>query len=583
MGQLNFTLDLREPARRHVHVTLVIDFAEADQVDGLEFLLPAWTPGSYLIRDYCRHIGDFRVENAESGESLPWRKTAKNRYRVTPPTGCSRGALRYSVYAHELTVRTSDLTDSHAFISGATVFLWPVSDPGAKAVVRLQVPDSWGVATSLRAVRETPGGWRLEGAGLDEFVDSPILAGSFSTLSFTALDRPHSLVLDGLNGIEPPETLVRDTAAIVEHAAAVFGGPPPYEDYKFLCMFTDSGRGGLEHSASSALLAPRSTFAPEDSYREFMGLVAHEFFHVWNVKRMRPHELWEFDYERENHTELLWLAEGFTAYYDDHLCRRAGISTSRQYLEVLAKTISDLRQTPGRLRQSLSEASFDAWIRLYRPDENTRNSTLSYYGNGALAAVSLDLHIRAQTAGSKSLDDAMANLYQRTYLAGRGYTFTDVEEVLGEVAGQDMASRLHALVRQPLDPDFAALLAPFGLELEEAESQRAYLGIRVKTRSTDVASVLRDGPADIAGLMPGDELLAMDGHRVRSETWSKISRQVASVDSPLQVLVARRGRILTVTVRPTVQPATSLTIAKCSNPTPKQDELRRGWLFDPEY
>ena len=583
MGLLNFTLDVRDSARRLVHVTLAADVAEADRRDGLELFLAAWTPGSYLIRDYSRHLGSVSAEDEGTGAPIPWRKTGKNRYLIAPGVDCRRIKIRYTVYAHELTVCTSDLTDQHAFLSGATVFLWPVSDPTSPAVVQLQVPESWDVATSLAANLEAPGLWRLEGQGIDEFIDSPILAGALETLSFTAVGRPHSLVLDGLDGIEPPENLARDTAAIVEQAAEVFGGTPPYEEYKFLCMFTDAGRGGLEHSASSALLAPRTTFAPEDSYREFMGLVAHEFFHVWNVKRMRPAELWEFDYERENHTELLWLAEGFTAYYDDHLCRRAGISSPRQYLEVLAKTICDLRQTPGCLRQSLSEASFDAWIRLYRPDENTRNSTLSYYGNGALVAMSLDLHIRAQTGGKKSLDDAMRSLYQRTYLAGRGYTFEDVVEALADVSGEDMAPRLHDLVHKPLDPDFATSLAPFGLQLEESESKRAYLGIRVRPRSTDVASVLTDSPAHTAGLMPSDELLALNGHRVGPENWSKISRQIAIVDAPLQVIVARRGRVLTLTLQPTIKPTASVTITKCADSSAAQDALRRGWLFDPEF
>ena len=541
--------------------------------------LPAWTPGSYLIREYARHLGQFRV-TASDGGPMRWHKTGKNRFRIEPDLDESSVRISYTVYAHELSVRTADLTDQHAFLCGAAGFLWPVGVTQCETSIELLVPEDWDVATSLPHEVVEPGRIHLRATGLDELVDSPILAGLLEKLEFTALHKPHTLVLDGLCGVTAPDTLVEDTIRIIEQAAAIYGDTLPYDRYEFLCMFTDSGRGGLEHLASSALLAPRTTFHKKSEYREFIGLVAHEFFHVWNFKRMRPAELWEFDYENENYTELLWVAEGFTTYYDDHLCRRAGVLTPTQYLEGIAHTIAELRRTPGRFRQSLSEASFDAWILLYRPDENTHNSTLSYYGNGALAALCLDLRIRQETGGKKSLDDAVRLLYERTYLAGRGYTYEDVVDVLEETARTDVSGFLHALVRQPLDPDFDAVFKPFGLTLSEKQKDGAYLGVHFKSGTTTLSSVLHDSPADLAGLMPGDEVLALDGLRVTSASWSRVFDSVTAVQQPVEVLVSRRGRVLTVSTVPGPRPAASLSVDVREDSTPEQDRLRRAWLFD---
>ena len=500
MGHISFTLDLRDPSQRQVDVTLDLDLEGLQGVREagvVELFLATWTPGSYLVREYSRHLNDFRVAVLPPG---CWRKTAKNRFAIQVPDGTPRLQISYRVYCHELSVRTSDLTDQHAFLSGAELFLWPVGVAGdTPAELHLQTPESWDLQTSLPTRRGGPSEFTLSATGLDQLIDSPILAGRLDLLEFSALGKAHSFVLDGLEGIPVPACMVPDTVAIIEHAARIFGGSLPYEDYKFLCMFADKGRGGLEHLSSSALLAPRTTFQPRKQYQVFMGLVAHEFFHVWNVKRMRPAELWDFDYERENYTGLLWVAEGFTAYYDDHLCRRAGVLTPQEYLAIVANGITELHRTPGRHHQSLSEASFDAWIRLYRPDEHTRNSTLSYYGNGALAAMCLDLRIRAETQGDKSLDDAMQHLYEQTFGRGAGYTEHDVCQSLSHAAGCDLTGMVASLIHQALDPDFGEIFAAFGLEFTETVHDTPYLGVHFKARSTTIGSVIEGSPAEGGG------------------------------------------------------------------------------------
>ncbi|MEE2886527.1 MAG: hypothetical protein VX951_03755, partial [Planctomycetota bacterium] len=507
-------------------------------------------------------------------------KTSKNRFAVEVPEATDQLTVSYSVYCHEFSVRTSDLTDRHAFLTGAELFLWPVGMGNAPVEVRVRVPDSWDLQTSLPTERCGAGEYSLKAEGLDDLIDSPILAGQLDSVQFSALARPHSFVLDGLDGIPVPDCMVADTVSIIEHAAQIFGGSLPYQEYKFLCMFTDSGRGGLEHLSSSALLAPRTTFRPRKHYQEFMGLVAHEFFHVWNVKRMRPAELWKFDYEHENYTSLLWVAEGFTAYYDDHLCRRAGILTSKDYLAIVAKGITDLRRSPGRMHQSLSEASYDAWIRLYRPEEHTRNSTLSYYGNGALVAMCLDLRIRAETKGEKSLDDAMRHLYEHTFENGQGYSEESVCQSLSHAAGCDLAEMLACLVHQPLDPDFAGMFTAFGLELDESSSDAPYLGVHFKAGTTTIGSVIEDSPADCGHLLPGDEILAVAGLRVTARLWSDVFDHVASCGEQVEFLLSRRGSIVQQALTPAPQPHGKCHLVPAKDATAQQLELRRGWLFE---
>ena len=582
MGQTFFTLDLQEPALRRARVTLRFDLEtlQRSATQGsqeVELALAAWTPGSYLLREYSRHLNDFCAQGLDATK---WRKTSKNRFAIQIPAGMDELTVSYTVYCHELSVRTSDLTDQHAFLTGAELFLWPVGLSNTDVDVQVTVPESWDLQTSLPTTRSGPSEFTLRATGIDDLIDSPILAGPLEVISFSTHSKPHSFVLDGLDGIPIPDTMVDDTIAIIEHAAKIFGGELPYEEYKFLCMFTDSGRGGLEHLSSSALLAPRTTFRPRKQYQEFMGLVAHEFFHVWNVKRMRPADLWDFDYERENYTELLWVAEGFTAYYDDHLCRRAKVLTAEEYLELVANGITALRRTPGRMHQSLSEASFDAWIRLYRPDEHTRNSTLSYYGNGALAAMVLDLRIRAETHGAKSLDDAMRHLYEQTFANGCGYTKESVCESLSYAAGCDLSDLVATLVDQPLDPDFANIFEAFGLELTEKVSQVPYLGLHFKAGTTTLSSVIENSPADQGQLIPGDEILAIAGLRVTPPSWSKVYDHVAETGKPLELLLSRRGRIVCENVTPELRPHGKYRLEPAESASKPQVKLRQAWLFE---
>ncbi len=517
---------------------------------------------------------------------MKWCKTAKNHYQVQHSSKLQALQLEYSIYAHELSVRTSDLTNQHAFLNGAGTFLWPLLDgedaslrPAPwQATVRLLLPENWQLACALPAELQTDGSLQVCAADLDQLLDSPILAGTLQVLPFQVVGKAHSLVLDGLAGIPVPKQLLPDVQKVVQEAAAIFNDELPYQDYQFLCMFTDAGRGGLEHSACSALLAPRTTFKPGKNYRDFLALVAHEFFHVWNVKRMRPAEIWEFDYERENYTQLLWLAEGFTAYYENLICLRAGVFNQQNFLDSLTGSILNMHRNPGRMVLSLAQSSFDAWVRLYQPDENTRNSSQNYYNNGSLAALCLDLSIRCSSRGERSLDDAVRSLFAQTFIKGRGYTYEDIRSCINAAAGAPQDELLHNLIHSPFNPDIAAALAPFGMELKGEERQAPYLGASLQRGSTTIATVMTPGPAANSGLIAGDEILGMAGLRVKQSNWNEIFLQVAEPGKPLLVTFSRRGVIQELKIAIGHAPPTKYRILTNEDSNAEQDALRHAWL-----
>ncbi|MEM7199868.1 MAG: PDZ domain-containing protein [Planctomycetota bacterium] len=576
-NELTYTLDATQPAEHRVHVELRLQPAlvSQDRDAGIELYLPVWTPGSYMVREYSRHIESFTAVGARTGAALDWSKTSKNTYRVRAPDE-GEAIIRYTVYGHELTVRTADFTAEHVFFDGACLFLWPRGAETQRASLHLRVPPDWRIATQLPTVDGDPS--HRVAQGLADIVDAPVLAGRFQEVPFEVLGTPHRFVLDGLDGVSVPETLVPDTVAVIEEAAAIFGGELPYDDYQFLALFAHEGRGGLEHTRSSTLLAPRTALHDRRSYDDYLGLVAHEHFHVWNVKRMRPAELWDYDFERENYTRLLWVAEGMTAYYDDLLCCRAGVLPPERYLQILSDQIQAVRNTPGRLVHPLSMASFDAWIKLYRPDENSRNSTQSYYTHGAMAALCLDLTIRSETDGAASLDDVMAELYRTTFGEQRGYTRDDLLSCLTRAAGRPLDDLVAALVDGPFDPDFGSLLPPFGVALVDRNEGGPYLGVHFNPRKLVVASVLRDGPAAAAHLSPGDEILAVEGLRVRRSNWSDIIRSVWREEATMELLVSRRGRIIKVAVQPRPAPHATARLTLQTDASADQVRQRDAWL-----
>ncbi|MBL8748637.1 MAG: M61 family metallopeptidase [Planctomycetes bacterium] len=587
MAPIEFRIDARRAHLRELSVSLEFDTAPGTSGGAPReqiVFLPTWTPGSYLIREFARHLSRVEALDAASGRSLACRKVTKNRFAISLASDTRRVRLDYRVYAHELTVRTADATADHAFWNHACVLLWPVDDQDRGARIGVHAPPGWRLACSLPhdplpdASSSTDGLLAtLVARDIDEAMDAPCLIGRFERIEWSVGGVPHAIALDDLAGVSPPPGLVADLTAIVERAKELFGGSLPYESYLFLCLFAADGHGGLEHATSTTLLASRTAWRTPKGYRDFLGLAAHELFHAWNVKRMRPREFWRYDYENENYTDLLWLIEGWTAYYDDLLCQRAGLMTRGDYLAIVAKNVNAMLSNPGRLQASLAESSFDAWIRLYRPDENTRNSSQNYYGNGSVAALCLDLSVRAASEGRVALDHVLRELYATTFGRGRGYTLEDVQAALARLADDAAVATLTSLVSRDLDPDLAAMFAPFGIRVVVKDSDRPWLGISFDTGGTRIASVTRGSPAHAAGLSPGDEVLAVQSLRVDAGRWQEVVDATVVVGQPVEVLLARRGVVAKCVVTPARGPGTvSLEIEQ--NQDAGKRALLDGWL-----
>ncbi len=575
---LEFRIDATRPSNRKLWV--VVTYSGLDQPE-VEFFMPTWTPGSYLLREYARHLSRVEAIAGDDQRTLDCRKTSKNRFIVTTD-GAETIELRYRVYAHELSVRTADVDAGHAFWNHACVLLWPVGRRQLPAQITVDHPATWSLTCSLEATAATAksadtAAVTLRATDLDHALDAPVLVGTAQRLEWQVHGVPHAIVLDGLDAIVPPTTLVSDLERIVKQASAVFGDALPYQRYVFLALFTGEGYGGLEHRDSTTLLMPRTSLTTESGYRDFLALAAHELFHVWNVKRMRPVEFWDYDYEQENYTKLLWLMEGWTAYYDDLLLVRAGLTTRSDYLASMAKNLQNMRAAPGRFELSLEESSFDAWIRLYRPDENTRNSSQNYYGNGAVAAMCLDLLIRRASNGERSLDDVLQVLFQDTFERGRGYEVADVHRVIEDIAGPDVVAQLVDMVTGQLDPKLDDLLADVGVKLTTREAGKPYLGVGFRAGTTVLASVTDGSPADVGGLAPDDELLAVANLRVKPASWQTTFAAVAQVDKPLDLLIARRGVVQTSRATPAAGPG-KLALVIDDRGTDAQREAATAWM-----
>jgi predicted metalloprotease with PDZ domain len=582
--EINYTVSMPRPDTHLLQVEMRVRAAgDAGLPAQLDLVMPVWTPGSYLVREFSRHVQDFAARGA-AGRELAWRKVNKNTWRVET-AGAREATVSYAVYANELTVRTNELNDRHAFWNNAALLMYPEGHLSAPSTVRVQPFGNWKIATGLPAVAGQTDTFRAE--NFDVLYDSPFLVANFRVLSFDVRNVPHRIVIDG-EGNYDPERVRRDVQKIVETTSRMMGDLP-YRDYTFLLMLSASGGGGLEHRNSTALIARRFNFRPETSYHDFLSLVAHEYFHVWNVKLLRPDALGPFDYTAENYTRLLWVAEGVTSYYDNLIVRRAGLMTDRDYLRLLANTIRTIQNTPGRLEMSVEEASFDAWIEYYRPDENTINSAISYYDKGALVALLLDLEIRRRTAGARSLDDVMRRLYEEFAKRNRNYAPEDFQRVAEAVAGSSLEEFFRRYVRGREELDYNAALSTTGLQLltvagdaATPQQQRAYLGANLRQESDrlTVTNVPAGTPAYDQGLYAADQIVAVEGSRA-SLTFLNARLEEKRPGDELRLTVFRADELRTLTIKLGGRPEENYRIAPVRQPTPEQTRQYEAWLGAP--
>jgi predicted metalloprotease with PDZ domain len=566
-----YSLSFPAPHTHYVDVAATIPTGGEPRI---ELMMPVWTPGSYLIREFSRHVE--AVSAAANGAPLEVTKTRKNRWAVT--TGGARlVTVSYRIYGREMSVRTNWIESDFALINGAATFMTPVDGSTRPHVVSLVPAAGW--SRSLTALPRTGCGEHDYRADtFDHLVDAPILLGNPAVYEFIVDGIPHALVNEGEAGLFDGARAVQDVERIVAEYRRLWGSLP-YERYLFLNLITEAG-GGLEHASSTVLMTTRWATRTRRAYLAWLGLVSHEFCHVWNVKRLRPEALGPFDYERENHTRSLWVAEGFTDYYADLMVHRAGLTTREEYLEALSSKIESLQTTPGRCVQPVSLASFDAWIKHYRPDENSPNTAISYYTKGAVLAFLLDARIRHLSAGARSLDDVLHEAYA-AFSGTRGFSEQEIREVIDRVAGQRLADFWTDAVDGTAELDYAPALETFGLRFRAVPPQEGKAWLGATTRNDGgrlvVTQVRHGGPAHDAGLNVDDELLAIDGIRVRADKLDERLEQYRPGDT-LGVLVARRERLRTVTLVARQEPPRQWRLEIAPAPTTAQARQLEAWL-----
>ena len=505
--------------------------------EGQRFSLPVWIPGSYLVREFARNIVTLAAFN-DAGRKVRIAKTDKNTWQAAPVSGTL--TLRYDVYAWDLSVRSAYLDESGGFFNATAVFLSVAGREDAPCEVDIAKPAgaafrTWRVGTSLPEARGTRryGFGAYRASNYDELTDHPVTIGEFALATFDAHGVPHDIVIAGRVTQLDMERLRADLKRVCEAQIALFepkSRKAPMDRYVFMTLAVSDGYGGLEHRASTALICNRTDLPvkgrPEttEGYRTYLGLCSHEYFHTWNVKRIKPAAFVPYDLARENYTSLLWLFEGFTSYYDDLMLVRSGLMSQDDYFAALGRTVGGVLRGTGRLKQSVADSSFDAWIKYYRQDENATNAIVSYYTKGSLVALAFDLAIRAQTRDRKSLDDVMRLLWQRygrEFYRGKqaGVEENEVEALIEEATGVALGRLFSDAVHGTRDLPLTDLLAPFGVtlvpEVAAGAAAKPTIGARLRGGADcTLAAVYEGGGAHRAGLSAGDTLIALDGLRV---------------------------------------------------------------------
>ncbi len=599
---LRYRLSVPRPENHLVEVELRV--ARARGAAPLRLEMAAWCPGSYLIRDYARYVRDLEAELVERpgpGRPLPLHQVSKREWIVDDgDAGDDPGergrdrelVIRYRVYGHELTVRTNHIDGSHVYLHGPALYLFPGEARDRPCEVAVEVPPGreWPVVTALEP---DPAGAAhvFRARDIDALLDCPIHIGPVERRELDAGGRPVLLAVWGRDERDVPfglDQLARDLTAVIDaHASRL--GPLPCERYTFLLMLSPGAYGGLEHAASSANLSSPHAFATARGYYELCELLSHELFHVWNGKRLRPQVFDRFDYGRENYTRCLWLVEGMTSYYDRLATRRAGVVPVVHYLAKLAEEWGRLLAIPGRRRHSLEDASFNAWVKLYKPDESNLNTTVSYYLKGGLVMCALDLHLRRQSGGEVDLDGVLLHLWREYGAAERGYP-EDLLPIFEQAAGLDLEDFFARFIRGTEDPDIPGVLAAVGLDLvgswdgfkpEEGARPPVWLGIALLPGGRTVTGVLDGGPAERGGLSPGDEIAAIDRYQVTGETDLRQRLAGRAPGSPLELAVFRRGRLERCEVTVELAPPTRYEVMASPGAGEGERRLFSDWLAAP--
>jgi predicted metalloprotease with PDZ domain len=567
---VSYQLLMPEPHTHYFHVDIdVTGFSE----DSLDIKMPVWAPGSYLVREFSKSVENFTTGNVRS------KMINKNTWRVFPEGKTL--TISYDVYAFEMSVRTSFLDANHGYINGTSMFMYIDGKKELPSTLEITPPSNWKkVSTSLEKTSDNL--FIYHAPNYDILVDSPIEIGNQLEFDFDASGARHKVAMYGKGNFDV-ELLKTDMAKIVESCTEVFG-ENPNKDYVFIIHNLTNGSGGLEHLSSTTLQVNRWGYEPGRKYEGFLSLVAHEYFHLWNVKRIRPISLGPFDYDSENYTNLLWLCEGFTSYYDELLLKRAGYYNSEKYLHKLANTISRVENQPGNKVQPVTEASFHAWIKAYRPNENSKNTTISYYPKGALLANALDLIILENTNAEKKLDDVLKVLWNEYYKKlNRGFTDKEFQDVVEQVAGKKLEGFFQNTVAGVETIDYKTYFSYAGCKLIDKYEGSENVGLGISTSSNNgrliVGRVERGNSAYKHGINVNDEIIAIDNYRVADNDLNTLVENHKAGDEII-ISVSRDGIMMDIRVTLSKNTKVNYRIVPIEGPTEKQQLIYKKWLSE---
>ncbi len=570
--QIYFEISFTEPQAHYIDVSMTVTGISQGQ---LELIMPVWTPGSYLIREFSKNVEAFKV--ISNGKPLYFQKLRKNSWLINTKN-ITAITVAYRVYAFEVSVRTSFVDSSHAFLSPAGIFLYPEGMLDLSSKIQIIPYSNWKtVSTGLETIDNKA--YCFYAPNFDTLYDSPFEVGNQHVFSFTAAFVLHEVAMYG-GGMYHEETLTADFTRIIEEETIIFS-ENPNKRYMFIIHNFNQGSGGLEHGNSTVLGVSRAAYVTEKTYQDFLGLVSHEYFHLWNVKRLRPEALGPLDYQQENYTTSLWIAEGFTAYYDNLILRRAGLISVENYLKLIAADIINIENLPGRKIQTVTEASFDTWIKFYRPNENSPNSTVSYYVKGSLIALCIDLLIIHETNAERSLDDVMKRMYERFYKTeNRGYTEAEFKMVLEDVAGTSLNHIYEHYINGLEELDYNHYLGYAGLRLRICPPEIKPLPTTGFTAVLNAGKLLvtqveRDTAAWIEGINVNDELLAINGNRIID---LEKSLQFQLPGDIIDLTLVRDGRLLQIPLTLQNQHKIKYQIEEMWEPSSLQISVRDKWL-----
>jgi predicted metalloprotease with PDZ domain len=567
-GEVIYKVSFPKPETHYVHVEMEIEKPAGTYTD---FIMPVWTPGSYKVREFSRNV-DHVTANSD-GKDLNVEKLNKSTWRVSFKKGIPKITFSYKVYAFEMGVRTSYVDQFQGFLHGVSVFMYADGYQKQACKISFAKPDSW---KNITVALPEAGNNTFVAENYDLLADSPFALGNHDLIHFEVKGLKHRVAMLG-EGNYDAEKIKTDFTKIIEKEISMFGEHPSPE-YVVFIQNVESGGGGLEHLNSQTSVIQRWAYSNEAKYKSFLGLIAHEYFHLWNVKRIRPIELGPFDYTQENYTKMLWVAEGITSYYDDLFLKRCDIYKEEEYLGIIATAINKNENLPGAKVQSLDMSSFDAWIKFYNPDENSDNISISYYQKGMLASFIIDLEIIKRTNGKKKLDDVMKYLYTEYYKTKkRGFTEEEFAKALETVAGSSFETLLKDMIYTTKPLLYDTYLGYVGLTLKNQASAKMPLGINTKLENgkTLVKFVEVNRPGSKAGLSVNDEIIAINGYRVNGDIDEFTARFKEGVEA--EMTVSRMGKLITIKITPEKDPTLNYKLVKMENLTDEQKALFDFW------